>query len=157
MAEPRGGGFGGGGRSNQGGFNARDFESMQPEGVDLGDIFEGLFGGGGARGGGRGPSGFGRGPSPPPRKGADIPYRLRVAFTEAASRADQRITLADGKTIDLKLPAGVEEGTQFTANRNIPVNGGTVTVSATNVAPGAVLETLGERVRPDANGRLVIG
>ncbi len=114
-----GGGFGGGGRSHQGGFSARDFENMQPEGVDLGDIFEGLFGGGmgGSRGAppgsGRGPSGFGRGPSPPPRKGADIPYRLRVAFTEAASRADQRITLADGKTIDLKLPAGVEDGTQM--------------------------------------------
>ncbi|MXO91339.1 DnaJ C-terminal domain-containing protein [Pontixanthobacter aquaemixtae] len=112
-----GGGFGGGSRGgHQGGFSARDFENMQPDGVDLGDIFEGLFGGGGmggARGAKRGPSGFGRGPSPPPRKGADIPYRLRVAFTEAASRADQRITLADGKTIDLKLPAGVEDGTQM--------------------------------------------
>jgi DnaJ-class molecular chaperone len=27
--------------------------------------------------------------------------------------ADQRITLADGKTIDLKLPKGVEDGTQM--------------------------------------------
>jgi len=51
----------------------------------------------------------------------------------------------------------VEEGTQFTAIRNIPINSGaTVTVSATDVAQGAVLETLGERVRPDARGRLVI-
>lgn len=51
----------------------------------------------------------------------------------------------------------VEEGSQFTANRNIPINSGaTVTVSATDVAQGAVLETLGERVRPDSNGRLVI-
>lgn len=118
MGGGMGGGFGGGGRAGtQGGFSARDFENMQPEGVDLGDIFEGLFGGGGARGGQRagqrGPSGFGGRQAPPPRKGADIPYRLRVAFTEAASRADQRITLADGKTIDLKLPAGVEEGTQM--------------------------------------------
>ncbi|MFZ1742050.1 MAG: J domain-containing protein, partial [Pontixanthobacter sp.] len=40
-------------------------------------------------------------------------YRLRVAFTDAASRADQRITLSDGKTIDLKLPAGVEDGAQM--------------------------------------------
>jgi DnaJ-class molecular chaperone len=110
------GGFGGqrGGHPGaQGGFSARDFENMQPEGVDLGDIFEGLFGGGGARSGQRGPSGFGGRQAPPQRKGADIPYRLRVAFTEAASRADQRITLSDGKTIDLKLPAGVEEGTQM--------------------------------------------
>ena len=50
---------------------------------------------------------------PPPRKGADIQYRLKIPFTDAASRADQRITLSDGKTIDLKLPAGVEEGTQM--------------------------------------------
>jgi DnaJ-class molecular chaperone len=32
---------------------------------------------------------------------------------DAASGQDQRITLADGKTIDLKLPAGVEDGTQM--------------------------------------------
>ncbi|HEX7753075.1 MAG TPA: DnaJ C-terminal domain-containing protein, partial [Novosphingobium sp.] len=31
----------------------------------------------------------------------------------AASLASQRITLSDGKTIDLKLPAGVEDGTQM--------------------------------------------
>ncbi len=51
----------------------------------------------------------------------------------------------------------VEEGTQFIANRNIPISSGaTVTVSADNIPANAVLETLGERVRPDANGNLVI-
>jgi DnaJ-class molecular chaperone len=50
---------------------------------------------------------------PPPQKGADVAYRLRVPFADAAARKDQRITLADGKTIDLKLPAGVEDGTQM--------------------------------------------
>jgi DnaJ-class molecular chaperone len=50
---------------------------------------------------------------PPPRKGANVQYRLRVPFTDAASLQAQRITLADGKTIDLKLPAGVEDGTQM--------------------------------------------
>jgi DnaJ-class molecular chaperone len=40
-------------------------------------------------------------------------YRLLVPFTDAATLAPQRITLADGKTIDLKLPAGVETGTQM--------------------------------------------
>jgi len=110
------GGFGGGGRPGggpQGGFGAQDFDGFSNEGVDLGDIFEGLFGGGagGARARG-GQSGFGRRP-PPPQKGADITYRLRVAFTDAASLAKQRITLADGKTIDLSLPKGVEDGTQM--------------------------------------------
>ena len=50
---------------------------------------------------------------PPPRKGANVQYRLRVPFTDAAALKPQRITLADGKTIDLKLPAGVEDGTQM--------------------------------------------
>jgi DnaJ-class molecular chaperone len=36
-----------------------------------------------------------------------------VPFADAAILAPQRITLQDGKTIDLKLPAGVENGTQM--------------------------------------------
>ena len=50
----------------------------------------------------------------------------------------------------------VEEGNDFTARRGIRVNGGTVTVSATDVARGATLTTMGESVRPDPSGRLVI-
>ena len=50
---------------------------------------------------------------PPPRRGADIQYRLAVPFVEAAAGRDQRITLADGKAINLKLPAGVEDGTMM--------------------------------------------
>ena len=114
------GGFGGGGfRSRPGagaqGFDPREFEGMAgTEGIDLGDLFEGLFGGRQA-----GPGGFGDGTRnfnrrpPPPRKGADVQYRLRVPFADAAALKPQRITLADGKTIDLKLPAGVEDGTQM--------------------------------------------
>ena len=94
-----------------------DGNPANPFGGDLGDLFEGLFGGGGAsRGGsGFGGGGFGGGrrPPPPPQKGADIHYRLAVPFVDAATRADQRITMADGKTISLKLPAGVEDGTQM--------------------------------------------
>ena len=110
-----GGGFGGGGfRPGAGGargFSAQDFEGFGgAEGLDIGDIFEGLFGRGG------GPAGMGAGrrpPPPPPRKGANVQYRLRVPFADAAALKAQRITLADGKTIDLKLPAGVEDGTQM--------------------------------------------
>jgi DnaJ-class molecular chaperone len=49
----------------------------------------------------------------PPQKGADIAYRLKVPFVDAATLAPQRIKLADGKTIDLKLPKGVEDGTKI--------------------------------------------
>ncbi len=123
----RGGGFGGGGYGG-GSFRPEDLRGQNPfggaggfggeaDGVDLGDLFEGLFGGGGARSarggmGGAGFSGQQRRP-PPPQKGGDIAYKLRVPFVDAATRKDQRITLADGKTIDLKLPAGLEDGTQM--------------------------------------------
>ena len=49
----------------------------------------------------------------PPQKGADIAYRLKVAFEDAVALKPQRITLADGKTIDLKLPQGLEDGTRI--------------------------------------------
>ncbi len=101
-----GGGFRGDQRTGPGGFSG-----FGNEGADFGDIFEGLFGrGGGAAGGGFG--GFG-GRSAPPQKGANVAYRLTVSFVDAATQAPQRITLADGGTIDLKLPAGVETGTQM--------------------------------------------
>ena len=122
-----GGGFGGDPRAGGGarGYSARDFEGFGGgEEVDLGDLFEGLFGrGGGPRGfgGAAGPGGAGPGAGagggfnrrPPPRKGADVAYRLAVPFADAATRADQRITLGDGSTVDLKLPAGVTDGTQM--------------------------------------------
>ena len=88
-------GFGGGG----GGFRP------QQGGADFGDIFEGLFGGRAGRGGGFG------GRAAPPQKGANAAYRLAVSFEDAAAGRPQRITLGDGKTIDLKLPNGVENGT----------------------------------------------
>ena len=104
------GGFNGGA---QRGFRTEDFEGFGGgggEGIDIGDIFEGLFGG---RGGGGQSGGFGGRRQRAAPKGANVQYKLGVSLTDAATRATQRITLADGKTIDLKLPAGVEDGTQM--------------------------------------------
>ena len=120
-----GAGMGGGFRGGQGGFRAQDFEGFGgaggAEGIDLGDIFEGLFGG---RGGGAA-GGFAGARRAAPPKGANIQYRLQVGFTDAATRAAQRITLGDGKTIDLKLPAGVDSGTQMRlAGKGAPGPGG---------------------------------
>ncbi len=101
-ANPFAGGFGGfgGGRPRPGAGAAGGFAggSYGAEGGDFGGIFDELFGGRSRR-------------TPPPR-GANIQYRLTVGFVDAATLAAQRITLSDGKTIDLKLPAGVEDGTQ---------------------------------------------
>jgi len=109
-----GGPYGGGQRAS--GYGDSEFGGSGGEEVDLGDLFEGLFGSRARtqepppRRGGMG--GFGA-RTPPPKRGADIQYRLAVPFADAAAGRDQRITLADGKTINLKLPAGVEDGTQM--------------------------------------------
>src|SRR6187551_2329096 len=114
-AMPFGGGFGGGGFDPRAGArrpSASDFEGFGTDDMDLGDIFEGLFGGlGGQRAAGQGGVG-GRRQAPPPR-GANVSYRLKVPFADAATLKPQRIGLADGSTVDLKLPAGVEDGTQM--------------------------------------------
>ncbi|MCP3734351.1 DnaJ domain-containing protein [Sphingomonas sp. RP10(2022)] len=105
-----GGGRAGGARGAPGGgFNSAGFEFGAGGDPDMSDIFEGLFGGGQTRGGGFA-SGFGRRPQP---RGANVTYRLQVPFVDAATLSPQRVTLGDGKTIDLKLPAGVETGTQM--------------------------------------------
>lgn len=119
LTNPFAGGFGGGGfggRPGGGGakgFRPEDFEGFGTEGVDLSDLFDGLFGGGGQRRSSGMGGGFGSQRRPPPQKGPDVHYRLTVPFVSAASREDQRITLADGKTISVKLPAGVDDGTQM--------------------------------------------
>ncbi|AIT06715.1 molecular chaperone DnaJ [Sphingomonas taxi] len=109
-------------RGGPGGFSSAGYEFGTGGDADMSDIFEGLFGGGQTRGGGGFASGFGRRPQP---KGANITYRLQVPFVDAATLAPQRVTLGDGKTIDLKLPAGVESGTQMKlAGKGEPGPGG---------------------------------
>nr|WP_310525158.1 J domain-containing protein [Polymorphobacter sp.] len=110
---PFAGGFrGGGGRPGPDPF-ARAGARGNGGGSDFGggsadDLFAELFGGRSPFGGG-GQSGF---RSPPPQKGNDIAYRLTVPFEDAAALKPQRITLKSGKTVDLKLPAGLESGRQ---------------------------------------------
>ena len=119
---PFGAGFGGhpgggpGAHPGQGGFNGFPGGFETGGAADLSDLFEGLFNTAGAsRGRGGSSGGFGgfRQRTRSPQKGADISYRLKVPFVDAATLQPQRITLADGKTIDLKLPKGVEDGTRI--------------------------------------------
>jgi len=116
-------GFGGGGAQpggRGGGFRGPNGEPFEftggGEAADISDLFEGLFGGRGRRGGGGGAGGpfggFGR-RSAPPQKGADVAYRLEVPFEDAARLQGQRVTLGSGKTLDIKLPPGVEDGTKI--------------------------------------------
>lgn len=75
---------------------------------------------------------------------------------DARGRFDETEALPLSRPDDRGQVDDVEEGTQFTARRGIRVNGGAVTVSASSVPQGAVLQTLGETIRPDPNGRIVI-
>src|SRR3954471_5901496 len=116
---PFGGGFGGysGGGAGPHPGAGPGFESFNfggGETADLSDLFEGLFGGAtGGRGESGGPFGGFRQRSRMPQKGADVAYRLKVPFEDAVALKPQRITLGDGKTIDLKLPPGLEDGTKI--------------------------------------------
>jgi DnaJ-class molecular chaperone len=153
---PFGAGFGGARpRSGPGtGPGTADFEGFTNFGdpADLSDLFEGLFGAAASGRGGR-TGGFGgfRQRSRAPQKGADIAYRLKVPFVDAATLAPQRIRLADGKTIDLKLPKGVEDGTKIRlAGKGERGPGGTgdaiVTVS---IAPHPFFKRDGNNIRID--------
>lgn len=104
---PRGGGdpFGQAGARAGGSAGGAGFEfgGSAPD-----DLFAELFGGRGPFAGGAAPGGF----RAAPQKGADVAYRLNVPFEDAAALKPQRVTLKSGKTVDLKLPAGLESGRQ---------------------------------------------
>jgi len=147
---PFGGGFGGG--AGQRGFRHDGFEGFggAQENPDLSDLFEGLFGGR-ARGGGGPFGGMGGGGRRAAPKGASVQYRLKVSLTDAATRAAQRITLADGKTIDLKLPPGVEDGTQMRlAGKGEPGPGGNGDAIVTiEIQPHPFFKRDGDNLRLD--------
>ena len=101
-AGPWGPGPGPGGfsRRTSGGASSETFE-----GVDLGDILGEMFGGRGARGGGAG-GGFG-GFS---QKGSDVRARLEIDLEDSIRGGKKRIAFSDGRTIDVTIPKGAQEG-----------------------------------------------
>jgi DnaJ-class molecular chaperone len=147
------GGGAGGPRPGPGGFGRSpgpDFGGGEE--IDLSDLFDGLFGGAGGQRRGGGFSGFGRGRSaPPPQKGADLAYRLPVSFEDAATLREQRVALSDGKTVSIKLPPAVAEGTRIRlAGQGQPGPGGNgdaiVTIS---IKPHRFFTRDGDNIRLD--------
>ena len=113
---PFGSGFGGyssGGPQPGAGGGFESFNFGGADAADLSDMFEGLFGAARARGGPGGGFGGFRQRARAPQKGADVAYRLKISFVDAVALKPQRIALADGKTIDVKLPQGLEDGTKI--------------------------------------------
>lgn len=68
---------------------------------DLGDIFSDLFG---RRGRPGQESGNVR------MRGGDLRYTMQVDFVEAANGAKKRVTMPDGKILDIAIPAGLRDG-----------------------------------------------
>jgi DnaJ-class molecular chaperone len=75
------------------------------EGVDLGDILGEMFGGGGGRSGGRG-GGFG----PFSQRGSDVRAKLEIDIEDTIRGGKKRIAFSDGRTIDVSIPKGAQEG-----------------------------------------------
>jgi DnaJ-class molecular chaperone len=100
------GGFGGGGSPFGGGFNRGRGGGMGggegPE-IDLNDLFGDILG----RNRGFGGAGGGGGFSP---KGADVRARLDIDLEEAIKGGKKRVAFSDGRTIDVTIPAGAQEG-----------------------------------------------
>jgi len=77
-----------------------------PEGFSVEDILAEILGGG-FRGSGGGFRGGGAGFR---QRGADTQHALKIPFLEAALGAKKRITMPDGRSLDLSIPAGIESG-----------------------------------------------
>ncbi len=96
-------GFGGGGGpfGQQGGpWGGQGRYSDTMEGGDLGDLFSEILG---RRGGGGGFGGFSQ-------RGSDVRAKLEIDLEEAIHGAKKRIAFSDGRTIDVTIPKGAEEG-----------------------------------------------
>jgi DnaJ-class molecular chaperone len=146
------GGGGGGFRRGPGGGGGADFGDAAA--ADFGDIFEGIFGGGrrGSQGGGF--SGFGQ--RARPQKGADVAYRLQVDLDEAAALKSQRISLSNGKTLDLKITADAVSGTPMRLagqGEDGPGGAGDATVTI-EIRPHRFYKRDGDDVRLDLPIRL---
>lgn len=87
-------------------------------------------------------------------EGDDVAVVHRVY--DANGRYNETAALGLSGLGALPSDVGVEEGTDRTATSNFRVSGGAVTVSASNVAPGGVLRTLGENVPASGSGNVVI-
>ncbi len=105
-----GGGYPGGPQGAQ-----RNGRGGQQGFEDISDIFSDLFGGGGARRRGGGAM-----------RGGDVRYRLEVSFLEAARGVKKRVTMPDGRTLDLTVPAGLRSGQslRLRGQGDAGVNGG---------------------------------
>jgi len=107
---------------------------------DIGDIFSSLFGGG--AGGGFDPR---RAARPRTARGPDMSGRLEVTFVESALGGTRSIRTGSGSTVEVNIPAGVENGGRL----RLPGQGGPA--PARGGTPGDLYLEI--EVRPDPHLR----
>lgn len=72
-------------------------QAQEWDGADFSDLFGSMFN-------------QGRRASSGPRRGEDQRYILKAAFLDAVNGATRRLTLPDGRTLDVKIPPGTAQG-----------------------------------------------
>ncbi len=148
-------GFAGGGPEGNpfrgGGGNPRDAHFTwadrgggdTAEGFHAEDIFADLLGG----------LGGGRRRASQPRKGEDFAFGVTVSFEEAARGGTRRVSLPDGRDIDVRIPAGLKDGQQIRlkGQGGPGQNGGTRgdVMLSVSVAPHPWLTRDGDNLRMD--------
>jgi len=129
-------GFGGPG-GQQGGFRQAPGGGGAGGGFD--DIFSDLFSG--LTGGRKGARGQGRPPA------ADVKYSLTVPLEDIFTGATQQVTLANGKTLNVKIPVGHEDG-QPIRLRGQGEHGGDAIIEIA-IAPHRIFQREGRNIRVD--------
>jgi len=111
---------------------------------DLGDIFSDLFG-----------PGFGAGRGYSRMRGRDIRFTLEIEFLDSIVGARRRVSLAEGRTLDVAIPAGVESGQvlRLKAQGGAGVQGGPAgdALVELTVRPHAFFRREGQDVHMDLN------
>ncbi len=111
---------------------------------DLGDIFSDLFGSG--AGGQRAYSRM---------RGRDIRFTLDIDFLDAINGAKRRVSLAEGRILDVNIPPGVESGQvlRLKAQGGLGVQGGPPgdALVELNVRPHASFRREGQDIHMDLN------
>jgi DnaJ-class molecular chaperone len=83
------------------------------EGLNATDIFADLFGAGTATG----RTGRTRGQGAPPPRGEDVNVNVTISLADAAKGTTARVTLPNGRTLEVSVPAGIEDGKQIRLKR----------------------------------------